>query len=81
MIRAIRINTISKLTFADNKRFCGYSLYYHKRLMNDVFPNIESSDIIYEELTEKIKEVLKEQKLDTIETQLSKILQFYEATK
>jgi dihydroneopterin aldolase len=49
--------------------------------MNDVFPNIESSDIIYEELTEKIKEVLKEQKLDTIETQLSKILQFYEATK
>jgi len=37
-------------------------------LVNDVFPNIEISDIVYEELSKAIKEVLAETKLDEIKT-------------
>jgi dynein heavy chain 2 len=73
LIKAIRINTLSKLTFQDMTKFLA--------LLNDVFPGIQSIDISYEELTKSIIEVLKELKLDFIEQQKAKILQFYEATK
>lgn len=73
LIKAIRINTLSKLTFSDMKKFLA--------LLNDVFPGIASLDIVYEDLTKAINEVLAEMKLDRIDQQITKILQFYEATK
>ena len=73
LIKAIRINTLSKLTYQDMTKFLA--------LLNDVFPGVQSIDISYDELTKSIIEVLKELKLDFIEQQKAKILQFYEATK
>ncbi len=73
LIKAIRINTLSKLTYQDMTKFLA--------LLNDVFPGVDSIDISYEELTKSIVEVLKELKLEYIEQQKAKILQFYEATK
>ncbi|KAL4440929.1 hypothetical protein ABPG74_009342 [Tetrahymena malaccensis] len=73
LIKAIRINTMSKLTFSDTRKFVA--------LVQDVFPGIKSEDIVYAELTKAVEEVLAEMKLDVIETQISKILQFYEACK
>lgn len=60
LIKAIRINTMSKLTFADMKRFVA--------LMGDVFPGIKSEDIAYEELRKAVREVLTEMKLDVLES-------------
>ena len=42
LIKAIRINTLSKLTFTDMRKF--------KFLLSDIFPGIESKDIVYEEI-------------------------------
>jgi dynein heavy chain 2 len=39
LIKAIRINTLSKLTFADTQKFLA--------LLGDVFPGVPASDIIY----------------------------------
>lgn len=47
MIKAIRINTMSKLTYADAKKY--------EALQNDMFPGIKSEDIAYEQLTVAIK--------------------------
>ncbi|EGR34655.1 hypothetical protein IMG5_004580 [Ichthyophthirius multifiliis] len=73
VIKAIRINTMSKLTFQDTQKFVS--------LLEDVFPGTISGDILYEQISEVSKEVLRENRLDIIETQIQKILQFYEATK
>ncbi|CAD8135851.1 unnamed protein product [Paramecium octaurelia] len=73
LIKSIRINTMSKLTYHDTKKFV--------QLVQDVFPSINSQDIIYEKLTNAIKEVLQSMKLSEIDNQIAKILQFYEATK
>jgi dynein heavy chain 2 len=73
LIKAIRINTMSKLTFHDTKKFV--------QLVADVFPGSKSEDIVYEKLTAAVREVLATLKLDAIDNQISKILQFYEATK
>ncbi len=42
LIKAIRINTMSKLTYEDVQRF--------EALIHDVLPGVESSDIEYPEL-------------------------------
>lgn len=47
LIKALRINTLSKLTFGDLKAFL--------LLLGDVFPGITMKDIAYEELTAAIK--------------------------
>ena len=73
LIKAIRINTMSKLTYADSKKY--------EALQKDMFPGIISEDIAYEELTAAIKISLEELKLELIDTQVQKILQFYEATR
>ena len=46
-----------------------------------MFQGIKSQDIAYEALQGAIKEALKELKLQYIEKQVQKILQFYEATR
>ena len=73
LIKALRINTISKLTFNDLLKF--------NVLVEDVFPGINIKDIIYEEVSKAIRKVFEEEKFDVQSNQLNKILQFYEATK
>ena len=66
LIKAIRINTLPKLTYTDLTKFIS--------LIEDVFPSVESSDIDYKELTKAIEEVLVAMKLHKIDTQILKIL-------
>jgi len=73
LIKSIRINTMSKLTYSDAKKY--------EALQTDMFPSIKSEDIVYEQLTEAIRKALEELKLIEIEGQIQKVLQFYEATK
>ncbi len=49
LIKALRINTISKLTFSDMLKF--------NILVEDVFPGINIKDIIYEKISNSVKEV------------------------
>lgn len=46
-----------------------------------MFPGIKSEDIAYEMLNAAIAEAIKDLKLQYIEKQVQKILQFYEATR
>jgi len=62
LIKSIRVNTISKLTFDDS------SLY--EALQNDMFPGIKAEDIAMEELTNAITKVVEELKLENIEKQV-----------
>lgn len=73
LIKSIRVNTISKLTYSDSQKY--------EYLQADMFPGIKSQDIAYEALQGAIKDALKELKLQYIEKQVQKILQFYEATR
>ncbi|KAL9646809.1 hypothetical protein ABK040_013671 [Willaertia magna] len=73
VIKAMRANTLSKLTHKDAILFNG--------IIKDVFPNIESPDISYFELEKAIKDVMNEMGLIPISNQIQKILQFYEACK
>ena len=71
MIQALRVNTLSKLTFDDSGRFAG--------LLHDIFPSIKSEDISYPELEEAIEASMKEMHLSVLPSQVLKIVQFYEA--
>lgn len=72
LIKAIRINTLPKLTYADLQKF--------SPLVNDIFIGTTVEDIKYEELEQAIRKTLEELKLEYSENQVSKILQFYEST-
>ena len=71
LIKAIRVNTLSKLTYDDSKAFLG--------LVNDIFPDVPSVDIQYEELEEAMKQVMESSGLQATETQLRKMMQLKEA--
>jgi dynein heavy chain 2 len=71
VIKSLRVNTLSKLTFDDVKLFNG--------LINDVFPGVAIREIQYDELKPAIIQSIKELKLQVIDTQIEKILQLYEA--
>lgn len=49
VVQASRINTLSKLTFADSKRF--------DALIADIFPDVLFKDIEYESLAEAVRQV------------------------
>jgi len=51
LIKAIRVNTLSKLTFDDNARFTA--------LLGDIFPGAPNADISDPTLEEAIKEVMR----------------------
>lgn len=59
LIKSIRVNTISKLTYSDSMKY--------EYLQADMFPGIKSEDIVYEQLEQAIKEAIKEMKLQYIE--------------
>lgn len=71
LLKAVRMNTLSKLTFSDNRRF--------QDLCQDLFPGVNVKDIEYKELEAVVRETLKENKLSAIDSQISKMLQFHEA--
>ena len=73
IIQALRVNTLSKLTFEDSERF--------QALIADVFPNDKKEDVDYPEFEGAIREVLAEQGLQCMDKQLAKILQLHEATR
>ena len=54
LIKSIRVNTISKLTYSDAHKY--------EALQTDMFPGIRSEDIAFEELTSAIKQVMSENK-------------------
>ena len=73
LIKSIRVNTMSKLTFSDTKKF--------ENLMSNVFMGVTVEDVKYEDLTKSIAETLKEMNFNYVERQVSKIKQFYEAVR
>ena len=73
LIKAIRVNTISKLTYDDAIKY--------EAIQADMFPGITSGDVDYEQLAAAIDTVIGDMKLQKIDKQIMKIKQFYEATK
>jgi dynein heavy chain 2 len=62
LIKSIRVNTISKLTYSDQ--------FKYEYLQQDMFPKIQTKDIDYGKLVDAIKEALTELKLLYIEKQV-----------
>lgn len=52
MVQALRLNTLSKLTFSDSKRF--------DALIKDVFPDIAFHDVEYATVKEALKSSMEE---------------------
>eukprot|EP01035_Chromulina_nebulosa_P017589 gene17589-23159_t len=73
LIKAVRVNTLSKLTYGDTIKFLS--------LIGDVFPGIESGDISGGELEAAIKEVIKEKPFLFVEdsSQIKKMIQLKES--
>ncbi|XP_075347137.1 cytoplasmic dynein 2 heavy chain 1 isoform X3 [Mycteria americana] len=70
VVQALRLNTMSKLTFADCARF--------DALVKDVFPGIDFKDVEYAELTTALQQVFEEANLEIMSTQIKKALELYE---
>lgn len=66
VVQAARINTLSKLTFGDSRRFDG--------LLQDIFPGIDLRDIEYENLRKALEETFKEHHLLINDIQVREIL-------
>lgn len=73
LIKAVRVNTLSKLTFADTGKFLA--------LIGDVFPGVESSDIHGGDLEVAIREVMTEKPFFLVEdaAQIKKMIQLKES--
>jgi dynein heavy chain 2 len=69
LIKAVRVNTLSKLTFSDARRFL--------TIIHDVFPGVESKDIRVEELEAAMHAVMADKPFELLpdETQINKMLQ------
>lgn len=63
VVQALRLNTLSKLTFADSRRFDG--------LVKDVFPSVEFQDVDYEKLADALRTSAQELNLVVMPTQVS----------
>ncbi|NXC70641.1 DYHC2 protein, partial [Anhinga anhinga] len=70
VVQALRLNTMSKLTFSDCARF--------DALVKDVFPGFDFKDVEYAELTTALQQVFEEANLEIISTQIKKALELYE---
>jgi dynein heavy chain 2 len=70
IVKAARFNTMSKLTFADSKRF--------DALLRDIFPNVRITEFEYEELKKALSQVFAEHKLIFNNIQLKKALEVFE---
>ena len=65
VVQALRLNTLSKLTFADSKRF--------DSLIRDVFPGVQFKGVEQEQLTEALKQSAQEMHLEIINSQVSTV--------
>jgi dynein heavy chain 2 len=73
LIKAIRVNTLPKLTFSDTQKFLA--------LIGDVFPGIESADMQGGELEKAIREVMVAKPFHLVEdaSQVKKMIQLKES--
>eukprot|EP00981_Chlorochromonas_danica_P004239 scaffold857_cov152-Ochromonas_danica.AAC.22 len=73
LIKAVRVNTLSKLTFQDTVKFLA--------LIGDIFPGVKSADITGGELEEAIITVMKEKPFHCVEDagQVKKMIQLKES--
>ena len=62
IVQALRVNTLSKLTFSDAKRF--------DSLVRDVFPDVPFRDIEYEKLEAALRAACEESNLTIIKSQV-----------
>ena len=72
-VNALRLNTISKLTFIDNNKF--------ERLVRDYFPNVEFSNAGYEELDQALRVSCQELGLEVNDKQIRKAIELFEQLK
>ncbi|KAI1893942.1 hypothetical protein AGOR_G00128840 [Albula goreensis] len=70
VVQALRLNTMSKLTFADSSRF--------DALVRDVFPGVDFKDVEYETLSAALEAVFEEARLELIPSQIKKALELFE---
>ena len=70
VIKAVRVNTLAKLTYADTVRF--------EALIKDIFPGSSVEDAVYADLEAAIEASLAELKLDLLPSQIKKVVQLNE---
>ncbi|XP_056138994.1 cytoplasmic dynein 2 heavy chain 1 [Lampris incognitus] len=70
VVQALRLNTMSKLTFADSSRF--------DALVRDVFSGVNFTDIEDQILTHALEQAYREARLELIPSQLKKAVELYE---
>uniref|UniRef100_A0A4W6FB67 Cytoplasmic dynein 2 heavy chain 1 n=1 Tax=Lates calcarifer TaxID=8187 RepID=A0A4W6FB67_LATCA len=70
VVQALRLNTMSKLTFADSSRF--------DALVRDVFSGVNFTDVEDQILMQALEQVYKEARLELIPSQLKKALELNE---
>ncbi|XP_074649972.1 cytoplasmic dynein 2 heavy chain 1-like [Tubulanus polymorphus] len=70
VVQALRVNTLSKMTFSDSIRF--------DALVHDVCPGIEFREIQYDTLKQALIDVCQEMNLLEIDNQIRKCLELYE---
>ena len=69
-VQALRLNTLSKLTFADSVRF--------DALIRDVFLDVPFKNEGYEDLKKAIRETYEQLELKVNENQIRKVVELYE---
>ena len=62
VVQAVRVNTLSKLTFSDSKRF--------DALVKDTFPGVDFRGVEYAELAAALRAAAEESNLVVMETQV-----------
>ena len=72
-VNALRLNTISKLTFIDTHKF--------EKLVTDFFPSVEFSNAGYEQLDEALRQSCSELGLDVNDKQIRKAIELFEQLK
>ena len=70
VVQALRLNTLSKLTFSDSTRF--------DALIRDVFLDVAFNNEGYEELKKAIRDSYEELELKINENQIRKVVELYE---
>ncbi|XP_029699181.1 cytoplasmic dynein 2 heavy chain 1 isoform X3 [Takifugu rubripes] len=70
VVQALRLNTMSKLTFADTSRF--------DALVKDVFSGVHLTNLVDQRLVHALEEVYKEAQLELTPSQLKKALELHE---
>ncbi|XP_034521541.1 LOW QUALITY PROTEIN: cytoplasmic dynein 2 heavy chain 1 [Ailuropoda melanoleuca] len=70
VVQALRLNTMSKFTFADCSRF--------DALIKDVFPGMDFKEVEYGELSSALQQVFEEANYEIIPNQIKKALELYE---